>query len=201
MALSELLWACPRCGRDRGLDEQGVCAGCGAHFRRGRGARIVARLPDGEEVVRPAADWVDALPDPASILHADHDGARRSARGSARSVSGDRAIFGETGYLNRVELYGEARPVVLALFPDHITVTWHGEGEETETWSLEDLTAVQASSRTLQLKARGRPLTSFRFDHDSVYLWEALMHAALRDFYGRTGRGVIVEFQPRIVVR
>jgi hypothetical protein len=200
MALSDLLWACPRCGTDRGIDDEGVCRACGTRFRRGPGAEIVATDPNGRDTVRPAWEWVNDLPDPSALFDADPAGACRTAHASGRTVEADSSVFGETGYLNRVERFGDPRPVDLTLHRDRLVLAWEGEGE-TEVVPLEQVTAVQASSSKLQIKARGRPLVMFRLADDSVYLWELLLHAALRDFYGRTGRGEIMEFQPRISVR
>lgn len=199
MALRDLLWACPRCGEDRGLDRKGVCASCGTVFHRGVGAEIVARDPQGGEETRQAADWVDALPNAAGLLSDDPGRPSRAARVQARPVSGQENVFGETGFLNRVELYGPPVSATLLLYPDRIEVRW--DRDPASVWPLERLTGVQASSSTLQLKTRGEPLVSFRFEDDSVYLWEILVHAALRVFYGTTGRGTILEFQPRIVTR
>lgn len=221
MALPDLLWACPACGEDRGLDDDGVCAACDTRFARGRGSTIVATAPDGTTTVRSARKWLDRLPDPASLVgcggagdagptgdagdvgdaggKAAPEAVVRSAAAAVRPVTAEQAVFGETGYLNRVEVFGDPVPGRLTLTCDALRVAREGEGEEV--WPLEALTAVQASSSSLQLKRRGAPLVAFRFENDSVYLWEQLLHAALRDFYGRTGRGEILEFQPRIVAR
>ena len=200
MALSDLLWACPRCGTDRGLDPEGVCQSCGTRYSRGAGAEIVAATPDGSDVVRSAADWADRLPDPATLLVEQEDTPVRRAGVSIRRVQAEERVSDASGYLNRIEIFGEPRDGSLTLFRNHIVVQEEGEGEPEE-WPLEELTAVQASSSTLQLKRQRTPLVSFRFHDDSVFLWESLLHAALRDFYGRTGRGKILEFQPRIACR
>lgn len=162
--------------------------------------------PDGSEIVRPAHEWVDRLPDPAALLNRPegHEARPiRSARVSIRSAAGEAAVADEDGYLNRVEVFGEEGPGELRLHPDHLVIAREEQGAagREESWPLESLTAVQASSSTLQLKRRGRTLLSFRFHDDAIYLWEELLRAALRDFYGRTGRGVIREFQPRISTR
>lgn len=109
-------------------------------------------------------------------------------------------VHGENGgYLNRFEIWGEPSPGRLEVWPERLILTLEGPGG-AEVWPLESLTAVQASSHTLQLNRRGVPLASFAFLDDSIFLWEELLHAVLRAFYTRTGRGRIVEFQPRIVI-
>lgn len=209
MAVADLLWACPACGTDRGISpDDGVCRECGTRFERGRAASIRATGIDGTWEVGSAADWLRRLPDPASLLE-DHP--IRTAHVLIRPVTGETQVFGESGFLNRVEVFGQDVPGRLRLEADRLVVTAerddtaggpeeHQEGGE-EVWPLKNLTAVQGSSSSLQLKRRGHPLVAFRFLDDAVFLWEQLLRAALRDFYGRTGRGAILEFQPRIAVR
>lgn len=201
MALADFFWACPSCGTDRGLDREGRCRHCGTRFERGNGATIRAVGADGAVQARSAAEWLDGLPEPASLLGgADRQGPVRTARVGIKPVVDDRRVFGERGYLNRVEVFGDEARGTLELYRDRLRVQGSGKGKGEE-WPFESLTAVQASSGALQLKRRGLPLVSFRFLDDAVYLWEQLVRAALRDFYGRTGRGTIREFQPRIVTR
>ncbi len=224
MALADFFWACPRCGADRGLDRDGRCVRCGTRFERGDGATIRAITRNGTVEVRSPAEWLDRLPEPADLLgDLSRKTPVRTARVGIRPVVGDRRVYGERGYLNRVEIFGDETEGILELYPDRLRVRWDGppaggagtvdegafatqnpgehEDSSAEDWPFERLTAVQASSGALQFKRRGRPLVSFRFLDDAIYLWERLVRAALRDFYGRTGRGTIREFQPRIVTR
>lgn len=199
MALSDLLWACPVCGNDRALsNETATCGACGTRFLRGDGASIRAVAPDGTETVRPPAAWLDDLPDVSTLLGKDPI---RRARVSIRPVTGEAPVYGSAGYLNRIEVFGDERPGTLTLHPDHLVAERDELDGAPSSWPLETLTAVQTSSRSLQLKPRGVPLVAFRFLDDSIFLWEQLIRAALRDFYGRTGRGEIREFQPRIETR
>lgn len=194
MALSDLLWACPVCGEDRALTEKsGVCRACRTRFERAEDALIRAVSPDGSATARSAAEWVERLPDPVTLLENDPV---RTARVTMRTVTSEARVFGDTGYLNRVEVFGKEAIARLRLEPNRLIV--EREGDEADVWPLESLTAVQASSNTLQLKRHARPLAAFRFHDDAIFLWENLLRAALRDFYGRTGRGEIREFQPRI---
>lgn len=192
-----------------------ACRGCGVRYARVDGAGIRARPPEGEEIVRRPAEWVDRLPDPASLLNAtpaDRDrgeegegeqpeGTRvRGARVVASFVVGHEVVRDEGQYLNRIEIYGDEAGGTLELWHDQAAFR-AAPPEPAVLWRFDDLTAVQASSRTLQLKARGRPLASFSFVDDSSFLWERLLKAALDRHYQRTGQGEILETQPRICVR
>jgi hypothetical protein len=198
MGIRDLLWACPVCGRDRGIGEGGKCV-CGVAFSRGAGARIEARHPDGQIEAREAADWADRLPDVAGLLQAGEGEVIRVARVRIRSVTGSELVRTRRGrYLNHIETFGAERLGTIELDRDAVTIRTEGP---PDVWPFQALTAVQASSSTLQLKARDRPLVSLRFLDDSIFLWENLLTEALRFFYRRTGRGEIVEFQPRIATR
>jgi hypothetical protein len=199
LAIADLLWACPACGLDRGLrgPEEGACTGCGTRFDRVRGARIRARLPGGEERVRTAAAWVDELPDPASLL--ERGDPVRSAAVRARLVDRYEAVRDRGRYVNRIEVFGPEARGELVLGVESLRYT-PGEGTPL-LWPFEDLAAVQASSRTLQIRGRPHPLASFAFPDDSSFLWEQLLALALGEHYRSTGRGEVVELQPRIVTR
>ncbi len=202
MALSDLLWACPQCGEVGALRDPahpGACVACHAVYERDTGASIRCVLPDGRVLKRTAADWVDRLPDPRTLLGSAPEGVVRTARVRAREVEGSDVVRGEGRYLNRIERYGAEAPGTLEMTLEGLR--WAPDEGEARPWPFERLTAVQASSSALQIKASGRPLVSFRFENDSIFLWEVLVDTALRDFYRRTGRGEILEFQPRIVAR
>lgn len=205
MALPDLLWACPVCGRDRGLRADGrrafTCDGCRTTFRRDRAARIRATRADGSTEVASAAAWVDRMPALDSLIPGPGERTVRTARVRSRRVTKTDVVRGASGYLNRVEIFDRDEPGRLELTTDGLV--YRPDADEkvdaTRTWGLDELTAVQASSRTLQIKVRDRPLVSFRFEDDSVFLWELLLQEVLRRHYRRAGRGEIAEFQPRIV--
>lgn len=205
MPLHDLLWACPACKEDRGLvaDDE-TCTGCGTRYTRGSGSSIRSIRPDGRVETRSPAEWLDMLPPPASLLENDPV---RIADVGIKPVTGETTVFGRLGFLNRIEVFGDEQPGAVRLYRDALLVGGPQDGKEarktsrSDRWGLDSLTAVQTSSKSLQLKRRDHPLVSFRFLNDSVYLWEQLIRAALRDFYGRAGRGTIREFQPKIVAR
>lgn len=199
MAIPDLLWACPACAVPGGIRADGSC-GCGAVFRRGEGASIELVMPDGRVTSRSPADWVDRLPEPAALLERDREGEGGSihqAQVVAREQIGSAALRSGGRYLNQVERYGPRTAATLELHRDRLV--YRPDGGEARQWPLETLTAVQTSSSTLQIRIRDQPLISLRFVDASLFLWEMLLHAALRAFYRRTGRGEIAEFQPRIV--
>lgn len=199
MALPDLLWACPLCGLDRGLrtgKAPGTCAGCGTRFERVRGARIRAVPPEGPVQDRTAAEWLADLPDPASLLKSPTD-VVRVARATARFVEREEVVRHGATYLNRIEIWGPDREGRLQMAPE--SLSWTEPSGEPVTWPFGDLRAVQASSRTIQLRGAEQPLASFSFLDDSSFLWEQLLHRALSASYQRTGRGRILELQPRIV--
>lgn len=205
MAIPDLLWACPVCGRDKGLrtgELPDACGGCGTRFDRVRGARIRARLRGGEAHTRTAAEWVDALPDPGTLLRPA--GTVRQARVRARFVERYETVRAGSRYVNRIEIFGPREQGTLTLDPDRLT---YDRGDAADgagkalAWPLLELAAVQASSRTLQVRGRPHPLASFAFPDDSGFLWEQLLALTVRDAYRRAGMGEVVELQPRIVTR
>jgi hypothetical protein len=198
VALSDLLWACPECGEVGGIDARGTCR-CGVTFSRGKGSVIVARFPDHSVRERSPAAWVDRLPPVERLLDTEDAGVVRRAAVLAREALATTPVRKGGRFLNRIEQYGPKRQGTLEMRLHALIYTPEGEGGRE--WPFAALTAVQTSSGTLQLKIRDYPLVSLRFLDDSLVLWEALLHTALRKYYRRTGRGEIAEFQPRIVTR
>ncbi|HEX7118733.1 MAG TPA: hypothetical protein VF212_08100 [Longimicrobiales bacterium] len=206
MAIRDLLWACPLCGTEGGIRparKGEACGACGARFRRGRGSSIVAETAGGEARTLPAAAWADLLPDieaterfrvdgePGRVLH--------RARTRARFAVAEAVVRLGLRYMNRIERFGPPSDGELVLHADRLSFA--PDDGAPEAWAFDEITAVQPSSSTLQVKARGRPVASFRFPEDSARFWEELLCAALRRHYRAAGRGEIVEFQPRIATR
>ncbi len=201
MAIKDLLWACPHCRAEDALEERGretVCTRCGAALRRGRGATIRLRRPDGTEEAAEPARLLDRVPSATVLLDRGRDPVREAAA-SLRTAEGEGVVRMNGAYLNRYERLGDPVEGTLRLHRDR--VVFEPETGAPTRWPFERLTAIQPSSSTLQLKGRGQPVVSIRFDDDSVRLWEELLMAAVQAFYMRRGWGDIAEFQPRIVVR
>ncbi len=196
MAIRDLLWACPACGEHEGLvaGRGGeVCRRCRARVRRGQGATIVVEAPGQPPVVRGAAEWVDALPQPA-------DDGRVEGHALLREADAARPLREGQELLGFVERFGPGIPGMLAVRDDAIVFRPDGAGAE-RVWPLLDVTAVQPASSTLQLKVRGQPVITLRFTQGSVRLWEHRIQRRLRAAWRAAGRGDIVEFQPRVTTR
>ena len=102
-------------------------------------------------------------------------------------------------YLGHIEQFGQPMSGVLTLSRE--ALVFAPEEGSPRTWRLEELTAVQPSSTTLQLKVRKGPVLSFRFPDASPLLWEECVRVAVQALYSAAGRGDIAEYQPRIVCR
>jgi hypothetical protein len=195
VAIRDLLCSCPLCGHTAGIRRAGRaerCTGCNARFLRGGGARIVAVTPDGRRFVRPAADWLDL----AGIAEPPPDGCLGPERVSIRIAEGLAPIRAHGELLGWSERFGPSRHGTLTLTPD--ALEFRGDQPQVDVWRLAELTAVQPSSSSLQIKARGRPVAAVRFNDGSVRLWEERIKHAIRILHRAAGRGEIVEFHPRI---
>lgn len=202
MAIRDLLWACPSCGAEGSLEPAGrieLCHACRTRYRRHPGAAIEAEAPDGTRTVLSIVEWLERLPPAPSISESAHAIAYRRDRVEARLAEGEDTVRWRGKFLGRIERLGPRRPGTLTL--EHERLVFADDQGSDRVWPLTSLTAVQASSSTLQIKARGEPVVSLRFADASIRLWELLLHAALRRLYRATGRGDIIEFQPRIVTQ
>src|SRR5205085_1437485 len=105
--------------------------------------------------------------------------------------------YGE--YFGRFEKFGVA--ALGTLHVDDATVRFESDEATTFRINLLDLTAIQLSSSSLQIKVRDKPVMTIRFAHSSPKLWDERLQIAVREAWTRAGRGEVVEFQPRIVAR
>lgn len=198
MAIRDLLWICPLCGREGGLQKgKGgeVCEGCGTRYRRASGSSIVAMPREGSALVRSVAEWLELL-DGRTGGRADGQSAVFEGRVQVRFAAGERAIRSGGRLLNYIEQFGDPVDGELLLEADRIVLT---TGSGREEWLLDEITAVQPASSTIQLKLRGRPVLSLSFPGGSPRVWEERITGALRRHYRQAGRGEILEFMPRIV--
>lgn len=197
--IKDLLWACVVCGARESLrpSEAGkkntseVCLQCGTRYQRGRGANIIVTRQGREPVEKHAREWTALLPpiEPTG-----------SARCTLRVADEDRPIRAFGMYWGRYEHFGEPAEGTLTLTDQRLSFEPADRAHRLRfDWSLLDLTAIQLSSSTLQLKAKRHPVVTIRFATSSSRLWEERLQMAVRSAYRRAGLGDVVEFQPRIV--
>ena len=97
------------------------------------------------------------------------------------------------------ECLGETLPGSVEVSPEGVAIK-HDDGGGGR-WSHLELTAVQATSSSLQLSLPGDQLVQLGFPDDSPKRWEDLLRRLITEAYRRAGHGPVVEFQPRIVTR
>lgn len=180
-------------------------------------------MPGREPLTLTAAEWVDMLPGieiEERIRRAEEGGLPiRRDRAVVRTLVREEPVSFRGIYLNQIERLGPAREGVLELFPERIAFVQNAKGtgkrgrpmpgtagERADhsgaiSWEFEEITAVQPSSRTLQINSKNHPLASIVIPDGSIRFWEELLCAALQYFYRAKGLGEIVDFQPRITTR
>jgi hypothetical protein len=202
MPIKDLLWACPLCHQIESIDTAGRCGACHARFTRGRGARIRALTRDGSEEQHPL-DWLAQLPWP------DLDGDGRALPAGLRPPFtqpvevrlgvAEVPLRKAGAFLGIVEKFGPSHAGQLELAEASLSFTPGVEGRPKGwSWPLTEITAIQPSSSSIQLKARGRQVVSMRFPAGSLRLWEQRLQYCVRAAYEREGKGNVVEFQPHI---
>ena len=83
----------------------------------------------------------------------------------------------------------------------HNELSFRGVGVQEIRWPLRDLTALQVSTRSLQVGIRYLGTVQFTFPEASTFRWKELLQHLLREIWRSEGRGQITEFQPRISTR
>ncbi len=177
-----------------------TCSRCKAVFRRGAGAALEVHLPGQPAELRGVMDVVDTIgewderepterKDGRLDYAADVAFRRSTGQGIIRQKGG---VF---GFYEELEPEADGR---LSIHEDGLTLFVGTEA--AFEWPWERLTAVQTSSKTLQINTSGDRLFSFRFLNDSPRRWELMLHKALHTHYAALGLE-IREFQPRIATR
>jgi hypothetical protein len=146
-------------------------------------------------VVKHPTEWLEILARGGVIERPPS----RAERVLVRLAHGSKPYRHSGIYLGEVEYFGDPLPGLLELNSEALVFT-PAQGPAV-TWALDELTAVQPSSTTLQLKIRHGPVVSLRFPEGSPLLWEERVRNAVQASYTRAGKGEIAEFQPRIVCR
>lgn len=188
--IRDVVWACVVCGTEAGVSAAGKCRACEAEYARGRGATIVVKRPDGTTTTHTPREIGALLPEP---------GTTGSAHCTVRDSAGDRPVYALGKYLGRIEQLGEARPGRLTL--TNAALRFDAETGESFELPVLDITAIQPSSHALQLKTRHKPVFSIKFTDSSPKLWEERLQGAINSAYLQSGRGEVVEYQPRICTK
>lgn len=206
MALAHFLFRCPLCGHDpmAGKGDRAWCGGCGARFGRGRGGcSIEVSRAESPSETRPAAelaDAIDAWGGPLTAATRADGKIRYEARARARWRVGEEAVRYRGRLVGFQERMGTPTAGVLRATGDRLEFTSDAR-VPTRTWPWLELRAVQTSSSRLQIRTGAGELVQFRFEADSPRRWELLVRRLVSRAYDRQGRGEVVEFQPRIVLR
>ena len=197
MAIRDLLYACVECGREAGIkkaQDGERCERCNTRYTRVKGARIRVERAEGQAEEKHAAEWLDLLEQRLPIEPPAPD---RRERVILKVAQGDKPHFHRGIFLGNIEQFGLPIEGWFSLTGEDIR--FEPDHGPTQTWPLRELTAVQPSSTSLQLKLRKGPVLALRFPEASSLLWEERVRNAVQALYTDTGRGRIDEYQPRIV--
>jgi hypothetical protein len=195
MAVRDLLWGCPLCRAPGGIRRNGRrerCRECGATFRRGQGARIVAER-DGVRQHHSAGEWLVRL-GPVEAPTPDATGRILGPeRVRVKVTRRQEPLHWGGGLLGWVEVYDRAMVGELILDTDGLLLQ-PARGGSPERWKPQDLTGIQPASSAIQIGLHDR-MASVKFVDGSVRLWTRALTDLLREYYRATGRDVL-EFQP-----
>ena len=86
----------------------------------------------------------------------------------------------------------------LLLYPD--SVAFH-TSREVVTWHIGDVTCVTTNGHYFEFKIRRQPFYQILFEEESPLKYQLLLRKWLGEFYRQTGRGEIIEYQPRVRVK
>ena len=202
MPLRHVLYRCPLCGHDptAGQGDEVECLGCRAIFRRGQ--RDIQVLTAGGESVEAMPGLVDRI-----RAHGGPVTAATNADGSIRYTAD--AVY--QGILREEPLRKGGRLLGYVEYPRRpqeglLKVTawelsFRAVGLPDLRWPLRDVSALQVSTRSLQIGIRYMGTIQFTFPASSTFRWEELLQHLLREVWRREGRGEITEFQPRLTAR
>jgi len=205
MALTDLLYRCPRCGRDPlpGVGERAECPECFTSYMRGSvGSRIRVSFPGGSPAELPPhvlTGRIEALGGALPVEPGEGGEVRRTPVRMQRSQEED-PVEWEGSLVGFVERYAPPEEGVLRLTADALEFL-DSRGSLVASWNLTTLTAVQGASSAVQIGLPGGWLHQFRFPVDSPRRWEALLRILVARARRRAGMGDVVEFQPRITSR
>lgn len=202
MPLRHVLYRCPRCGNDPtvGQGDEARCRACRATFARAhRGIHV--STPDSESVetvatlvaqIREYGGPVTAATNPDGSLFYGADAVYQGLLAEEPLSKGAQLL----GY---VEKTGPPREGLLEVTDQELS--FRGVGVHELRWPLRDISALQVSTRSLQIGIRYLGTVQFTLATASTFRWEELLQHLLRETWRRAGLGEITEFQPQITTR
>jgi hypothetical protein len=198
MAIRDLLWRCAECGLEHGLrpGRRGeVCEGCGTRYRRGAGATITAVRPGKAAVTLSSQEWLDRL-QASDFEPRGQQETTSSWRGEFRQLEREVPVRNAGRFLGYSERLGKPIRGRITLHDDR--VEFLADKGESWSWLLDDITGLQPSSSSVQIKVRRQPVFSLGIPGISRRFWEERLSEAINRRWRATGRPAIREFQPRI---
>lgn len=202
MPLRHVLYRCPRCGHDptEGRGDRVACQACGTEYRRARRG-VEVEAPDGTTAVESVADLVAAIDRLGGALSAATDPQGRltyTSRAAYHGFLAEDALHVDERLLGFVERPG--KPVEGVLELDAACLVFRGGGA-VHRWDVADITALQVSTRSLQVGVRKAGTFQVTLRGASTLRWEMLLQHAIRACWRERGWGAVTEFQPRITGR
>ena len=200
MALIDLLYRCPVCGRDptEVKSDQVFCPDCGSSFEAAPPTgetRIRVRHPRGTLDIQAGVLTRRIQRFGGAETRASRDGILRArARVRLRLITGEAPFRFRDRLMGFIERIGPPMRGELHLDGDILDF----QGDEARQWHLDDIAALQTTSSSVQLSFVDDSVVIFRLEDESVRRWEDLLRKALSQHWWEQGRGEIREFQPRL---
>ena len=201
MPIEHLLYRCPRCGHDPTMaTPRGAwCESCETSFEQGSRSVVITHSADGkieEYSVNTLMETIEKLGGPSRDIF-DHNGEEPyEARVTVSRGNNHKSVRWKGRVIGFFEHITERRFATLKLKKDDLILAW--DGQNSLVWPLENLTAIQVSSKAIQINIKGEGLYQIEFISDSPRRWEDLLQYTLYRFYKTQGQKII-EFQPRII--
>jgi 1-acyl-sn-glycerol-3-phosphate acyltransferase len=205
MGLTRFLYRCPSCGADplQGVGDEATCSECGHSFRRGRAhSTVEVTTPEGQTrsvVASELAEAIAAFGGPMSRALQEDGRIRYAAKARARRSGREDPVYHAGALLGFSEQRGEAVDGELTALDEAVRFT-PDDGAPRE-WTYLEISSLQASSSSVQIASDDGSVVQFKFPEDSSRRWEDLLRGLISRAWEGAGRGRVVEFQPRVLVR
>ncbi len=183
-----------------GQGDEARCPACEATFARA--ARGVSVRSSAGAANMSVAELVDRIRDhggPLSAATPDGAALRYESDVLYHGPVSEEPLRHHGHLLGFVERPGQAQRGVLEVTERDLSV--RGVGVQALRWPLRELTALQVSTRSLQIGIRRFGTIQVTFPDASTFRWEELLQHVIREVWRREGRGELTEFQPRITGR